>query len=64
MGDAVDGGGGDVDEGASEAGGLKIEAVEAGFGHGAEWAVGELIEGSAGLHAAEGSAEKCEDAGR
>ena len=63
MRDAVDGGGWDVDEGSSEAGGAEAESLEAGFGDGAERAVGELVEGSVGLHAAEGSAEEREDAG-
>lgn len=63
-GDAKDGGGWEIGEGAAEAGGLETEAVEARPGHGAEWAVGELVEGSSGLHAAEGSAQEGEDAGR
>lgn len=59
-GNAVDGGWGNVDEGASETGGLQVEPVEAGFWDGAERAVSELIEGSAGVHAAKGSAQQGE----
>lgn len=42
---------------------MEAEAVEAGPPDGADRAVGELVEGSAGLHAAEGPAEDGEDLG-
>ena len=43
---------------------MEAEALEAWPWYGAERSVGELVEGSAGLHAAEGSAQECEDAWR